>query len=160
MGRLCTVEGDAWFLPDTVGVSYGTDHVKTTIVPAAIDRAGRSLGYFHNAGYYELAGDDFDGLLRLGAHGDPDALPPYVERIRLDRVRRDDPDLVGRVVGLTRDHLARRPADNPVIRMAARLAATCPGSLPRTSNPSTSTRSACAVSVAPAPSWPPPSSTG
>ena len=121
LGRLCTVEGDAWFLPDTVGVSYGTDHVKTTIVPAAIDRADRSLGYFHNAGYYELAGDDFDGLLRLGAHGDPDALPPYVERIRLDRVRRDDPDLVGRVVGLTRDHLARRPADNPVIRMAARL---------------------------------------
>ena len=121
LGRLCTVEGDAWFLPDTVGVSYGTDHVKTTIVPAAIDRADRSLGYFHNAGYYELAGDDFDGLLRLGAHGDPDALPPYVERIRLDRVRRDDPDLVDRVVGLARDHLARRPTDNPVTRMAARL---------------------------------------
>ena len=121
LGRLCTVEGDAWFLPDTVGVSYGSDHVKTTIVPAAIDRARRSLGYFHNAGYYELAGDDFDGLFRLGAHGDPDALPPYVERIRLDRVRIDDPDLVARVVGLTRDHLGRRPADNPVIRMARRL---------------------------------------
>jgi hypothetical protein len=121
LGRLCTVEGDAWFLPDTVGVSYGTDHVKTTIVPAAIDRDARSLGYFHNAGYYELEGDDFDGLLRLAAHADPGALPPYVERIRLDRVRRDDPDLVGRVVGLARDHLARRPADNPVPRMAARL---------------------------------------
>ena len=55
------------------------------------------------------------------AHADPDALPPYVERIRLDRVRRDDPELVGRVVGLARSHLARRPLDNPVTRMAARL---------------------------------------
>ncbi len=121
LGRLCTVEGDAWFLPDTVGVSYGSDHVKTTIVPAAIDRGGRTLGYFHNAGYFELGGDDFDGIFRLGAHADPTALPPYVERIRLDRVRRDDPNLVERVVALTRQHLGRRPADNPVPRMAARL---------------------------------------
>ncbi len=98
LGRLCTVEGDAWFLPDTVGVSYGIDHVKTTVVPAAIDRAGRSLGYFHNAGYYELAGDDFDGLLRLGAHADPDgpaalrrAHPPRpgpARRPRTGRARR------------------------------------------------------------------------
>ena len=97
---------DAWFLPDTVGVSYGTDHVKTTIVPAAIDRAGRSLGYFHNAGLLRAGGRRLRRPASgSAAHGDPDALPPYVERIRLDRVRRDDPDLVGRVVGLTRDHL-------------------------------------------------------
>jgi hypothetical protein len=121
LGRLCTVEGDAWFLPDTVGVSYAIDHVKTTFVPAAIDREARTLGYFHNAGYFELGGDDFDGVFRLGAFADPAALPPYVERIRLDRIRRDDPGLVGRVVALTRQHLARRPADNPVPRMAARL---------------------------------------
>ncbi len=127
LGRLCTVEGDARYLPDTVGVSYGTDHVKTTFVPAAIDRERRTLGYFHNAGYFELAGDDFDGLFRMGAHADPAALPPYVERIRLDRIRRDDTDLVERVVALTRDHLARRPADNPVPRMAARLREDLPG---------------------------------
>ena len=121
LDRLCTVEGDAWFLPDTRGVSYRDEHVKTTIVPSALDRGARTLGYFHNAGYFELEGDDFDGLFRLGAHADPDALPPYVESVRLDRVRRDDPDLVTRVVGLTRDHLARRPVDNPVPRMAARM---------------------------------------
>jgi len=126
LGRLCTVEGDAWFLPDTRGVSYGTDHVKTTIVPAALDREARALGYFHNAGYFELAGDDFDGLFRLGDHADPAALPPYVESVRLDRVRRDDPDLVGRAVALTRAHLARRPADNPVTRMATRMTADLP----------------------------------
>jgi Domain of unknown function (DUF1839) len=126
LGRLCTVEGDAWFLPDTREVSYGIDHVKTTIVPARIDRERRALGYFHNAGYYELDGDDFDGMFRLGAHADPLALPPYVERIRLDRVRRSDPDLVERVVALTRAHLARRPTDNPLVRMAARMAEDLP----------------------------------
>jgi len=126
LGRLCTVEGDAWFLPDTRGVSYGIDHVKTTFVPAALDRKSRRIGYFHNAGYFELEGDDFDGLFRLGDHADPVALPPYVESIRLDRVRREDPDLVERVISLTRDHLLRRPADNPVSRMAVRLLADLP----------------------------------
>jgi hypothetical protein len=121
LGRLCTVEADSWFLPDTRGVAYRLEHVKSTIVPAALDRSGRSLGYFHNAGYFELDGDDFDGLFRLGAHADPAALPPYVETIRLDRVRRDDPDLVARAVALTREHLTRRPADNPVRRMADRI---------------------------------------
>jgi hypothetical protein len=123
LGRLCTVEVDAWFLPDTRGVSYRVAHTKTTIVPQAVDVAGRHLGYFHNAGYFELGGDDFDGVFRLGAHADPDALPPYVETIRLDRVRRDGAGLVDRSTALLRDHLGRRPTTNPVERLAARLEA-------------------------------------
>ncbi len=126
LGRLCTVECDSWFLPDTRGVAYGEAHVKTTIVPAVLDRPGRRLGYFHNAGYFSLEGEDFDGTFRLGGHADPTALPPYVESIRLDRVRRDDPDLVARVVGMAREHLARRPTDNPVVRMAARMLSDLP----------------------------------
>jgi hypothetical protein len=121
LGRLCTVEVDSWFLPDTRGVSYGTDHVKSTIVPQMIDRDERRLGYFHNAGYFELAGDDFDGVFRLGPYAEEAGLPPYVEVIRLDRIRRNDPDLVSRAVGLARDHLSRRPTDNPVTRMGRRL---------------------------------------
>ena len=126
LGRLCTVEVDSWFLPDTRGVSYGIAHVKSTVVPQMLDRSERRLGYFHNAGYFELEGDDFDGVFRLGAHAESAGLPPYVEVIRLDRVRRDDPDLVSRVVALTGDHLARRPADNPVSRLGARLVADLP----------------------------------
>ena len=53
-------------------------------------------------------------------------LAPYVETVRLDRLRVDDPDLVARVVALTREHLARRPADNPITRMAARMQADLP----------------------------------
>jgi Domain of unknown function (DUF1839) len=122
LGRLCTVEADSWFLPDTRGVAYRTAHVKSTIVPGMLDVEGRRLDYFHNAGYFELEGDDFDGIFRRGVHAGSLELPPYMELIRLDRVRRDDPGLVERVVALTRDHLARRPETNPVARLGRRLA--------------------------------------
>jgi hypothetical protein len=120
-GRLCTVEVDSWFLPDTRGVSYRIEHVKSTIVPQLLDRPARRLGYFHNAGYFELDGDDFDGLFHLGASAGTPPLPPYVELVRLDRIRRNDPELVGRVVELTAQHLSRRPSDNPVRRLGARI---------------------------------------
>lgn len=126
LGRLCTVEADSWFLPDTRGVSYRTAHVKSTIVPQMLDVEARRLGYFHNAGYFELEGDDFDGVFRRGVHAEPPSLPPYMEVIRLDRVRRNDPDLVGRVVARTRDHLSRRPETNPVTRMGDRLGTDLP----------------------------------
>ena len=120
-GRLCTVEVDSWFLPDTRGVSYQIDHVKSTIVPQMLDPQARRMGYFHNAGYFELEGDDFDGVFRLGRHAEAPGLPPYVELVRLDRVRRNDPELVSRVVALTGEHLARRPSDNPIIRLGERI---------------------------------------
>jgi hypothetical protein len=121
LGRLCTVEVDSWFLPDTRGVSYREVHEKTTIVPTRLDRAGRRLDYFHNAGLFTLADDDFDGLFHLVGPVDPAVLAPYVETVRIDRVRRGDPDQVATVVALTRTHLARRPVDNPITRMAARV---------------------------------------
>ena len=122
LGRLCTVEVDAWYLPDTREVSYRSDHVKTTIVPTRLDRGSGRLDYFHNAGLYSLDGADFAGIFHLEGPVDPAVLPPYVETVRLDRVRRGGDDLVQLVVGLTAEHLARRPSDNPIDRMAARLA--------------------------------------
>ena len=161
LGRLCTVEGDAWFLPDTVGVSYGDGPRQDDDRPGRLDRAGRTLGYFHNAGYFELGGDDFDGIFRLGRPRRPDGPAPYVERIRLDRVRRDDPDLVERVVALARHHLAPAPGRQPdAAGWRPGCGRTCRGWPPRTSRPSTSTPSASAASAGPAPSWPPPSSSG
>jgi hypothetical protein len=78
-GRLLTVDVDAWFLPDTEGVTYRVGHQKTTIAPQMLDVEQRRLGYFHNAGYFELDGDDFDGIVRVGAYEDPPSvLPPYV----------------------------------------------------------------------------------
>jgi len=121
LGRLCTVEADSWFLPDTRGDSYHEVHVKSTVVPQMVDVEGRRLGYFHNAGYFELDGDDFDGVFQRGSQADPAKLPPYVEVIRLDRLFDDDAGLVGRAVELTREHLARRAGDNPIAEMSAGL---------------------------------------
>jgi Domain of unknown function (DUF1839) len=121
LGRLCTVEADSWFLPDTRGDSYHEEHVKSTVVPQMVDVRRRRLGYFHNAGYFELEGDDFDGVFQRGSHADPAKLAPYVEVIRLDRLLGDDAGLVGRAVELTREHLGRRPRVNPIAEMGARL---------------------------------------
>jgi hypothetical protein len=108
-GRLMTVEVDAFFLPDTAGTSYQTEHVKTSIVPQLIDRNQRRLGYFHGQGYWELSGDDYGGVFRVDSRPDPQVLPPYTELIKLDRLERpDDQTLVQRAITLMRQHLARR----------------------------------------------------
>jgi hypothetical protein len=124
LGCLLTIEVDSWYLPDTAGVSYRLDHVKSSIVPNRIDPDRRELAYFHNAGYFELSGDDYDGVLRRTAElADPRLLPPYVELVRLDSLRHDDAStLLGNAITLTRNHLARRPTTNPVARMRKRLA--------------------------------------
>jgi hypothetical protein len=121
LGRLFIMDADAWFLPDTQGVSYRIAHVKSAMVPNMIDRDARRLGYFHNAGYFELEGDDFDGVFRQGTYEDPTVLPPYVETVRLDRMRHDPDAVVAGAVALTRAHLARRPVDDPMLRLERRL---------------------------------------
>jgi hypothetical protein len=122
-GRLVTVEVDSWFLPDTAGVSYRHQHAKTTIVPADVDRVGRRLRYFHGAGYYELAVEDFDGLFPRDhpAGGGTLPLPPYMETVRLDRLHAEDDRLVARVVDLARAHLVRRAVTSPILRLRKRI---------------------------------------
>jgi hypothetical protein len=108
-GRLLIIEVDAWFLPDTAGTSYGAQHEKTSIAVRSIDRQARTLGYFHNAGYYTLAGDDFDGIF-----ASVPALPPYVELVKLDAiVRREYRSLAAEARTLASQYLSRRPVSNP-----------------------------------------------
>jgi hypothetical protein len=121
MGRLLTAEVDSWYLPDTAGVSYQIEHVKTSIAPNMIDRERQRLGYFHGAGYYELDGADYAGI--FGHDRDLSAvLPPYVELVKLDGLKRlGDAEVLDTALALIREHLARRPASNPVRRFRARL---------------------------------------
>ncbi|MGH9091701.1 MAG: DUF1839 family protein [Acidimicrobiales bacterium] len=123
LGHLVAVDVDAYYLPDTAGVTYRAVHQKTTVAVQMLDRGARSMGYFHNAGYAELAGDDFDGILRLGPHAHPlaDAMPPFAATVRLDGVRLDPPDLADLVRDRLAVHLARRPVDNPVGRLGKRM---------------------------------------
>jgi hypothetical protein len=123
LGRPSIVEVDAFYLPDTTGTSYRADHVKTSIGIQGLDRDGRRLGYFHNAGYYELTGEDFAGVFRLEGHlTNSEYLPPYVEVAKLGtRPTPTGRALVEASLALLRAHLARRPASNPFRRYAARF---------------------------------------
>jgi hypothetical protein len=124
LGRVLLAETDGFFLPDLAGTSYRAAHGKTTIAIVAVDTARRRLGYFHHGGYYELEGDDFDGVFRRGAHVPrEDVLPAYVELAKFDRMRRPtDEELALRAARLLGLHLSTRPQTNPFRRHRERLA--------------------------------------
>jgi len=120
-GQSVMPEVDSFYLPDVAATAYRTDHVKSSIVVEAIDLEAKVLRYFHNAGYYELSGDDFDGLLSIPA------LPPYVELVRFDAgPALSGPALRGAARELLGGYLARRPSDNPFERFRAALEADHP----------------------------------
>ena len=122
-GKLISTEADAWWLPDTSGTDYRTQHTKTTIVIQDIDVEQRRLGYFHNASYHQLDGEDFARTFGLDQPPDPAFMPLFAEAIRIDRrVARPLGELRTRSRALLRRHLGRRPSDNPVARFGARFA--------------------------------------
>ncbi|MGH9103869.1 MAG: DUF1839 family protein [Acidimicrobiales bacterium] len=126
LGRMLAVDVDAWHLPDTAGTTYHCARQKTTIMAQMIDPGARRLGYFHNAGYYELGGDDYDGVLGLGAYEDCERLPPYVEAVNLERLRAPGDGGVALALELVAEHLARRSPSNPIGELRKRLAADLP----------------------------------
>lgn len=126
-GKLISTESDAFWLPDTAGTDYRRSHTKTTILIADLDVDRERLGYFHNAGYHELQGQDFRQLFRLDAGEDPTFLPLFAEVVRIDRiVRRSPSELSDLAFDLLRRHFAWRPRSNPFSRFAARIAQDLP----------------------------------
>lgn len=129
-GRAVIVELDAFHLPDAAATDYHRSHVKTTVAIEAIEPEARRLRYFHSAGYFELTGDDYDGVFRLGRPFDPDVLPPYTELARFDAGERLTGDALREAaLGRTRGHYARRPPANPFERFGAQLEADLPALL-------------------------------
>ena len=116
-GRLCIVEIDSFFLPDTRGLTYRTTHGKTSVIFNRLDLGARRAGYFHGPGYHSLEGDDFEGVFR-GYGDEVTPLLPYVEFIKepAGGVRPADRTEAGL---LLQRHLARRPASNPLKRFQA-----------------------------------------
>ena len=83
-GRTVLVEIDAWYLPDTAATSYRREHLKTTVAPETIDREGERMRYFHNAGFFELDGEDYRGAFRMLPHFTDDVMDPFIEIVRFD----------------------------------------------------------------------------
>jgi hypothetical protein len=117
-GRLCLVEMDSFYMPDTRGVAYGQEHGKTTVAINRLDLQAKRLDYFHNAGFFRLEGADFDGLFHL--NDGPDDLPflPYTEFAKFPEKRPDETHLRREAKRLAAVHFARRPAENPVAAFA------------------------------------------
>jgi hypothetical protein len=111
--RMCLVEVDPYFLPDTEGTSYRTEHGKTTIAPNRLDPERRRLEYFHNASYAVAEGEDFDGIFPSWEDGRPGMLP-YVEFTTLEPIRRPPQALRAIAWEVFAWHLTRRPAANPI----------------------------------------------
>jgi hypothetical protein len=118
-GRLCLVEMDSFFMPDTQGVGYRREHGKTTVAINRLDMEKRELDYFHNAGFFRLSGEDFEGLFQLHlTEGDLPFLP-YTEFARFPAERPDGQALRDGARRLLSFHFGRRPAANPIRAFAA-----------------------------------------
>jgi hypothetical protein len=134
-GRTMTMEADSFYMPDRAATSYRREHVKSSIAIEAMDPGEKRLRYFHGPGHYELAGEDYDGVFRLGRAFSEDVLPPYVEIVRFDagprlagnELRRAAHDILGH-------HLRRRPSRNPWLAFGARLAQDLPALRSTTDN--------------------------
>lgn len=121
-GKLISTEADAWWLPDTSGTDYRSQHTKSTIVLNDLDIDARRLGYFHNAGYFVLEGEDFARTFGLDRAPDPAFMPLFAELVRVDRiVRQPRAELARQSRALLARHLARQPRENPVERFAQRF---------------------------------------
>lgn len=113
-GRICLVEMDSFYMPDTMGVAYRVEHGKTTIAINRMDVVAKKLDYFHNGGFFHLSGEDFDGVFHIG--DDEKALPflPYTEFAKLPDFYPEEAELREEALALGRYHFDRRPADNPI----------------------------------------------
>jgi len=121
-GKLISTEADAYWLPDTAGTDYRAAHTKSTIILNDIDVDARRLGYFHNASYYALEGEDFVRLFRLDAPPDPTFMPLFAEQVRIDRLlRRTEADLARLSMQMLASTVQRLPAANPVEAFSERL---------------------------------------
>jgi hypothetical protein len=112
-GRLCLVELDPFWMPDTGQAAYRIQHGKTTVGINAIDVEASRLEYFHNAGYFALEGEDFDQLFRPAA-ADDRPFRPYVEFTTLEPVHLSRAEMKARSAAILERDWARRPAANPI----------------------------------------------
>ena len=113
-GKFISTEADSFYLPDTEGTDYRRHHVKTTIILADLDVEASRLGYFHNAAFHCLEGDDFERLFQR-ADADATVLPLFAELVRVDRLVHRSPNELARMArALLVKHVERRPVANPV----------------------------------------------
>ena len=100
-------EADAFWLPDTRAPTTARSTRRRRSSSTTSTSSARRLGYFHNAGYYALEGEDFDAHCSASARRPTRRfMPLFAEIVRVDRVVRRPPDEL-------RGAGARAPGDAP-----------------------------------------------
>lgn len=116
--RLCLVEMDSFFMPDTQGVGYRQEHGKTTVGINRLDVNDRVMDYFHNGGFFRLEGADFDGVFQ---HDLPEGTLPFLPYTEFAKFPQTQPSIAHQrttAAALLRRHFARRPDENPIAEFA------------------------------------------
>ncbi|MGE7370614.1 DUF1839 family protein [Neorhizobium sp. NPDC001467] len=117
--RLCLLEMDSFYLPDTRGLTYRTEHGKTTVAINRLDMAGQHMDYFHNGGLFSLSGADFAGIFQQHLKDGDVPLLPYTEFAKFPAKPVDRRHIRTQAERLLRRHFARRPDTNPVRAFAS-----------------------------------------
>lgn len=118
-GRLCLVEMDSFFMPDTQGVGYRQEHGKTTVGINRLDMANRVMDYFHNGGFFHLEGEDFDGVFQRNLPEGTMPFLPYTEFAKFPKSVTSTAHQRETAETLLRRHFARRPESNPIADFAS-----------------------------------------
>lgn len=122
-GRPVLVEVDSYFLPDTVGTAYKTEHVKSTIAVTEFDLNAQHMGYFHGQGYYHLGAQDYRDLFQVDGLVHERMLPPYIELVKLQESAADHSAkiLLRQSLHSLRRQLQNLPKHNPFAQFKARF---------------------------------------
>lgn len=113
-GRLCLIEMDSFYMPDTRGTAYRQEHGKTTVAINRLDFAGKRVDYFHNAGFFRIEGEDFDGLFQSHLTDEDAPFLPYTEFAKFPERPVGEAHLREASRGLLGFHFKRRPSANPI----------------------------------------------
>jgi hypothetical protein len=118
-GRLCLLEMDSFYMPDTQGTAYRQEHGKTTVAINRLDFAGKRVDYFHNGGFFSLEGEDFDGLFQLHLADEDPLFLPYTEFAKFPETPVDAAQTRTVSRQLLTSHFAHRPRENPIRAFAS-----------------------------------------
>lgn len=121
LGKPVLVELDSYYLPDTSGTAYKSEHVKSTVAITEIDIHELHMGYFHGQGYYHLDGDDFLDIFRMREECDPGILPPYIEYIKIRDISKNKKLLLDASIQSLHRQLRLVPDSNPFYRFKERF---------------------------------------
>lgn len=113
-GRICLIEMDSYYMPDTQGVGYRKEHGKTTVAINRMDRQNRTLEYFHNAGYFALEGDDYAGIFQHHLKDEEPPFLPYTEFVKFPEEPVSEKRRRAVAKRLLTQHFAKRPKQNPI----------------------------------------------